>query len=70
VFSLLPFPAFPRRNRETERGAFARRRLDPDASAVPFHDLFANRQADAGAGIFRFGMKALEDDEDAFAMLR
>ena len=50
-----------RRERESQRRASRLGPIDPDASAVPFRDLLANRQADARAGILGFGMKPLKD---------
>jgi hypothetical protein len=37
---------------------------------VTFHNLFADRQSDAGAGIFLPAVKPLKDDEDALGVLR
>jgi hypothetical protein len=37
---------------------------------MAFDNLPANRQADPGARIFRLGMEALKDDEDALRILR
>ena len=48
----------------------ARLRFGPDAAAVALDNLFANGQADAGAGIFFLGMQALEDLKDAVGILR
>ena len=42
---------------------FPQFRLHPDASSVPFHNLFAYRETDARAGIVSPSVKALEYDE-------
>src|ERR1035441_3687233 len=44
--------------------------LHPDLSAVPLDDLLADREPDAGARIFRFGVQSLEDLEDPVGMVR
>ena len=44
-------------------------RLHPDAPAVTLHDLLADGQADACAGILFSGVQALEDDKDALGIL-
>src|SRR4051794_26660848 len=53
-----------------ERAAGAELRLDPDAPAVALGDLFADGEADAGAGVFAHGMQALEQHENALEVLR
>ena len=45
-------------------------RFHPDASSVAFHNLFADRQSDAGTGILLPAVKPLKDDEDALGVLR
>ena len=55
---------------EVEGRALAGLRLDPDPAAVALDDFLADRQADAGAGILVAGVQALEDQEDAFGVLR
>ncbi len=47
----------------------ARRRLDPDAAAMPLHDSPANRQPDARARILAPCVKTLKDHEDALEVL-
>jgi len=54
---------------ETESGPLGRLRIDPDAAAVPFHDLLAEGQADAGAGVLFPTVQALEDDENSLRIL-
>ena len=44
--------------------------FDPDAAAVPFNHLLADRQADAGAFVFLTVVQALEDLEDLVVELR
>src|SRR5206468_3389620 len=56
--------------RKVEDRAAVRRRLDPDAPAVPAHDLLADRQSDAGAGVLLPGVEPLEDHEDPLRVLR
>lgn len=55
-------------NGEVESRALARFRFDPDFSAVPLDDLFANSQTDAAAGIRLSVVEALEDDENALCI--
>src|SRR5262249_28174488 len=50
-------------NSKIECASLFRRGFDPDVSAMPFDDLFANGQTDAGAGEIGLVMKALEDDK-------
>ena len=47
--------------REIEGGALSGFGLHPDAAAVALHDLLADRQADAGAGVLVAAVQALED---------
>ena len=49
---------------------FPQFRLHPDASSVPFHNLFAYRETDARAGIVSPSVKALEYNENALGILR
>src|SRR5207302_2320047 len=56
--------------RERERRALARLGLDPDPAAVTLHDLLADGQPQARAGVFLLPMQALEDDEDPLEVLR
>ncbi len=49
---------------EEEGGALARLGLDPDVAAMTFDNSFADRQADAGAGVLRPRVQALEDLEE------
>src|SRR5690242_16860233 len=58
------------REGEEERASLSRPAVDPDAPAVPVDDLLADRQPDAGAGIFVAIVQALEHEEDALAVLR
>ena len=55
---------------EIECGALAGRGLDPDAPAMPFDDLFAHGQPDAGAGELLAAVQALKNDENALGVLR
>ena len=52
--------------REEELGAHPRLRLQPDAAAVAFDDLLADRQADPRPAILIACVQALKDHEDAF----
>src|SRR5271157_6152458 len=45
-------------------------RLHPDAPSVPLDDFLCDREADAGAWVFRRSVQALKDHEDPFGMLR
>src|ERR1700688_4251477 len=69
LFSPLYFVVFCSRDREAKRGSASRRRLDPNAPAVPFDDFLANGQTDTRAGILGLGMKPLKDHEDAVGVL-
>src|SRR6185503_4538874 len=59
-----------RRQGEKKRRAPARLRFHPDPAAMAFDDFLADRQADAGAGIFLAAVQPLEDQEDALKILR
>ena len=54
--------------RELKRRALADAGLNPDAAAMAPDDLFAEGQADTGAGILRSRVRALEDAEDALGI--
>src|SRR6185436_617726 len=58
-----------RRQREIERRAVARLRLDPDFAAVAIDDLFAGGKADTRPGILIARVEALKDHEDAIEVL-
>src|SRR5271166_1059704 len=58
------------RNGEMEGGTCSRFRLHPHAAAVPFHNLFADRQANAGARILLTAVQALENNENPVKILR
>src|ERR1044071_2564595 len=53
-----------------ELAALARGRRHPDRSAMALDDLLADREADAGAGVFPHRVQPLEDHEDALEVLR
>src|SRR5205823_7417210 len=55
---------------EREGGALSRLGLHPDAAAVALHDLLADRQPNARAGILVATMQPLEGDEDALGTRR
>src|SRR5262249_42616405 len=57
------------REGEAERAALAGLRFDPNTAAMTFHDLLANGQADARAGVLRPGVQALEDEKNPLGML-
>src|SRR5512146_1144574 len=59
-----------RRYGKEKRRSFARLRFQPDAAAVALHDLFADRKADPGPGIFHFPMQPLEYRENPFEIFR
>jgi hypothetical protein len=52
-----------------EGGTRSRFRLHPHAATVPLHDLLADCQANARAGIFLTAMQALENNEDPVKIL-
>ena len=53
---------------EVKRGSQTRSRVNPDLPSVTFHNPFAYRQSDTGAGDLRIAMQTLEDAEDLFIM--
>src|SRR2546430_1702399 len=59
-----------RGQREKERGALARLRLDPDAAAVALDDLLADREPDPRARVLVLPVQPLENDEDPLEVLR
>ena len=54
---------------KVKRRALARLRFNPDPPTMPFHDLLADRQADAGSGIFCSRVKSLENDKNPIRIL-
>src|SRR5664279_342432 len=58
------------RQREVERRAFTRLRLDGDDAAVALDDLLADSEADAGAGEFVAFVQTLEHPKDALEVAR
>src|SRR5882762_5892489 len=69
LFSLLYFLHGCNGNRKTKCRPSPGGWLDPNVSAVPLDDLLADRQSDAGAGIFGLRMKPLKDHEDTVGVL-
>src|SRR6266436_6395787 len=67
--SFLYLNGFAADDGETKCRAAPRCRLNPDASAVPFRDFLADRQADSCARILGLGVKPLKNDKDAVAVL-
>ena len=57
------------RHGEIKSSTMAKLRIHPDTSAMPFHDFFAKRQADARSRILGGGMQTLENDEDPVGIL-
>src|SRR5687767_10887950 len=57
------------RERKLECGPMARLRFYPNAAAMHVNNLFAQRKANAGAGVIRWGVKALNNHEDALVVL-
>src|SRR5919198_6218146 len=53
---------------EVERRAAARRRVDPEASAVALDDLLADRQADPGARVLVATVQPLKQVEHTLAV--
>src|SRR5208337_568537 len=58
------------RNGEMESGTCSRFRLHPHAATMALHNLFADRQANARAGIFLTAMQALKNNENPVKILR
>ena len=52
-------------DREEKRRALSGCRFNPDFPTMASNDLFADRQANAVAGVFFLRMQAFENDEDA-----
>src|SRR5580704_10081443 len=55
---------------EEEGCSFSGLRLDPDSSAITFHDALANREPNAGTGVFLIVMEAFEYTKDFLLVLR
>ncbi len=70
AFVHLPRPLACLRYGEKEGRTLADLRLDPDATAVPLHDLLAYGQPDTGARIFILSMQSLEHLEQLVVILR
>ncbi len=58
------------RDSKIENGTLFRGGLDPDFSAMPFDNFLADRQSDAGPGIFAPGVQPLEYHKNALGILR
>src|SRR5580692_3499458 len=58
------------RDGEEEGCPFSGLRLDPDSSAITFHDALANREPNAGTGIFLIVMEAFEYTKNFLLVLR
>src|SRR4051812_22735710 len=58
------------RNGKAKGRALSRNRFDPDASAVAFDDFLAYGQTYTSSRVLFASMKALEDHENAFKVLR
>src|SRR5439155_19686721 len=59
----------PVREGKEEGRTLTRTAFNPDPSAVPLHDLLADRQPDTCPGILCAAVQTLEDHEDALGVL-
>src|SRR5438876_10579894 len=57
-------------DREVERCPLSWAALRPDAPAMAFDNLLANRQANTRAGVLPAGVQALKDAKDTLGILR
>ena len=57
-------------NVEIKSASLARRRIHPDPTAVAFHNLLAEGQANAGAGIFRPAVQPLKNNKNVLLVFR
>src|ERR1039458_10476459 len=63
------YPVTSNGNREVKRGAAPGLRFHPDATPTALHDLLADGQPDARAGVLFVGVQPLEDREDTLGIL-